>query len=278
MLLQLSFEDAIKTKHMINRSKSKLSHLWKLLTKVGCVWVKIVAEFKQVQVPSSVISIILRIYIYFVNFESLLRVIIIVFLSFSPSFFLLSCLLCSISFSSLLFFHLKPAECIFWIDGIFAFKFFQCLILPHCHLGNHVQMKGEPFWPFALPFLLFLLRGFNGWLKGVLGSLNLVLASVPPRDKVCSQANFHMKAAEIFSPILEFQAASWAPASLTQSFCPTFPHPHPESPPTPLSLATGVPILPAHYCGTERASVSSTDNNSASCFLEADGVRKGFVY
>lgn len=148
--------------------------------------------------------------------------------SFSPSLFLLSCLLFSISFSSLLFFHLKPAERIFWMDGIFSFKCFQCLILPHCHLSNHVQMKGEPFWPFALPFLLSLLLGFNGWLKGVLGSLNLVLASVPPRDKVCSQANFHMKAAKVFLPILEFQAASWAPASRTQSFCPSFPHPHPE--------------------------------------------------
>lgn len=65
----------------------------------------------------------------------------------------------------------------------------------------------------------------------MLGSLNLVLASVPPRDKVGFQANFHMKAAENFPSSLEFQAAPWALTSQTHSLGPTFPHPHILTPP-----------------------------------------------
>lgn len=162
------------------------------------------------------------------------------------------------------------------IERILPPSIFQCVVPPYCHLHNQVQMKGKSLWPFTLPFLPSLLLGFKGWLKGVLGSLNLVLASVPPRDKVDFQANFHMKAAENFPPILEFQAAPWALTSQTHSFGPNFlPPPHPNPP----LISSHSPFL-SHWLAfqfLQHTPVNSTQELLTSRLSEAHSVRKGFI-
>jgi hypothetical protein len=103
----------------------------------------------------------------------------------------------------------------------------------------------------------------------------LVLASVPSGDKVCFQANFHMKAAEMSFPILEFQTAP-QPWLLRLEVVAQLPHPHipthPESPSSPSSLALDFQLPWATILAWRQQ--LWTQGTTRFTFSEARGVRE----